>query len=103
MHVRARLQEHGERRRVDSVAFTNVPSFVASPGQAVRLGTRELRVDVAFGGVFYAIVDTEAIGIPLDAARLPELRRLGVEIRDAVDAAGIEHPARSRAVGRRRA
>jgi trans-L-3-hydroxyproline dehydratase len=93
VHARARLQVHGDRRRVDSVAFGNVPSFVASPGHPVRLGTRELRVDVAFGGVFYAIADTEAIGIPLDAARLPELRRLGVEIRDAINRlGGIEHP-----------
>jgi proline racemase len=75
------------------VALTNVPSFVASPGHTVRIGTRQLRVDVAFGGLFYAIVDTEAIGIPLDPARLPELRRLGMEIRDAVNAgAAIEHP-----------
>lgn len=99
VHVRARVQAHSvaggpERRRVDSVAFTNVPSFVASPGQAVRIGTRELRVDVAFGGMFFGIVDTEAIGIPLEAARLPELRRLGVQIRDALNGAGgIEHPA----------
>ena len=93
VHVRARVQTHGERRRVDSVAFANVPSFVASPGHAVRIGTRRLRVDIAFGGLFYAIVDTEAIGIPLAPARLPELRRLGVEIRDAVNATGlIDHP-----------
>jgi proline racemase len=93
VHVRARVQTHGDRRRVDSVALTNVPSFVASPGHTVRIGTRQLRVDVAFGGLFYAIVDTEAIGIPLDPARLPELRRLGMEIRDAVNAgAAIEHP-----------
>jgi proline racemase len=59
----------------------------------VRLGTRELRVDIAFGGVFYAIVDTEAIGIPLTGPRLPDLRRLGVEIRAAINAAGrIVHP-----------
>jgi trans-L-3-hydroxyproline dehydratase len=93
VNVRARIQTHGERRRVDSVAFTNVPSFVAAPGHAVRIGTRPLRVDIAFGGLFYAIVDTEAIGIPIDSARVPELRRLGVEIRDAVNASGaIEHP-----------
>lgn len=93
VHVRARVQTHSERRRVDSVAFTNVPSFVVSPGHAVRIGARQLRVDIAFGGLFYAIVDTEAIGIPLDPARLPELRRLGREIRDAVNAtAAIEHP-----------
>ena len=93
VHVRARVQTHGDRRRVDSVALTNVPSFVASPGHTVRVGTRQLRVDVAFGGLFYAIVDTEAIGIPLDPTRLPELRRIGVEIRDAMNASTtIEHP-----------
>jgi trans-L-3-hydroxyproline dehydratase len=93
VHARARVQVNGERRRVDSIAFGSVPSFVASPGHPVRLGTRDLRVDVAFGGVFYAIADTEAIGIPLDAARLPELRRLGVEIREALNRTGaIAHP-----------
>jgi trans-L-3-hydroxyproline dehydratase len=83
-----------DRLRIESVAFTNVPSFVSSGGHAVRLGTRELKVDIAFGGVFYAMVDTEAIGIPLTIARLPELRRLGVEIRTSIHAAGkITHPA----------
>jgi proline racemase len=54
---------------------------------------RELRVDIAFGGMFYAIADTETVGIPLTAPRLPELRRLGVEIRTSIDAAGaITHP-----------
>jgi proline racemase len=54
---------------------------------------RELRVDIAFGGVFYAIADTEAIGIPLTVSRLPDLRRLGVEIRTSINAAGaITHP-----------
>jgi proline racemase len=75
------------------VALTNVPSFVASPGHPVRLGTRELRVDVAYGGLFYAIVDTEAIGIPLAASRLPELRRLGVDIRASLQNSGVTHPA----------
>jgi proline racemase len=94
VHARARVESRGDRRRVDSVAFTNVPSFVLSGGHAVRVGTRELRVDIAFGGVFYAIVDTEAIGIPLTGPRLPELRRVGVEIRASINAAArITHPA----------
>jgi proline racemase len=75
------------------VAFANVPSFVLSGGHTVRIGTRELRVDIAFGGVFYAIADTEAIGIPLTGSRLPDLRRLGVDIRTSINAAGgITHP-----------
>jgi proline racemase len=92
VHAHARVQTHGDVRRVDSVAVTNVPSFVVSPGHAVRFGTRDLRVDVAYGGLFYAIVDTEAIGIPLDQSRLPELRRLGMDIRASLRNGGFTHP-----------
>src|SRR5262245_43756415 len=90
--VRPRLQTRGDSYTVDSVMFTNVPSFVWSGAQSVRLGSRELRVDIAFGGVFYAIVDTEAIGIPLTGSRVPELRRLGVDIRTAVNTAIVVSP-----------
>jgi trans-L-3-hydroxyproline dehydratase len=72
-------------RRVSSVAFTNVPSFVLCGGLVVKVGNRQLRVDVAFGGEFYAIVDGEAVGLPLDAAHLPELRRAGMDIMRAVE------------------
>ncbi len=51
-----------------------------------RSDGRELRVDVAFGGVFHAIVDTEAIGIPLDGSRAPELQRLGIDVLKALNA-----------------
>jgi proline racemase len=57
-----------------------VPSFVHAPSVAVTVGRRELRVDVAFGGAFYAIVDSEATGVPLDPTCVPDLRRLGMEI-----------------------
>ena len=79
--------------RVSSVSFVNVPSFVMHAGLAVKVGTRHIRVDVAFGGAFYAIVDSEAAGLPIDAAHLPELRRVGMEIKRAVEAAQtITHP-----------
>jgi proline racemase len=42
-------------------------------------------VDVAFGGAFYAIVDAEAAGLPIDAANLTELRRLGTQIKREVE------------------
>jgi len=79
--------------RVKSVAFVNVPSFVAHAGLPIRAGSRELRVDVAFGGAFYAIVDSEAVGLPIDGQHLQELRRAGMEIKHAVEAARpIVHP-----------
>ena len=80
VHARAHVVAGPDRLRVDSVRFTNVPAFVHTPGHPVRVGTRALRVDVAFGGVFYAIADTEAVGIPLTRRRLPELRRLAIDL-----------------------
>jgi proline racemase len=66
---------------------------VHTPAHPVRVGTRELRVDIAFGGSFYAIVDTEAIGIPLRPERAGDLRRLGADIRDALNRGReIHHP-----------
>ena len=96
VHARAYVSQRegeGGRLRVDRVAFDNVPSFVFAPGLPVRLGNREVRVDVAFGGAFYAIVDAEAAGLPITPARLPELRRVGMEIKHAVEAAAtVVHP-----------
>jgi proline racemase len=98
VRARARLIAHGEAQRVDAVAMTNVPAFVYAPSHVVKVGTRQLRVDLAFGGAFYAIVDTEATGIPLLPARLPELRRLGIDICASLDVEP-EHPADSRLAG----
>jgi len=79
--------------RVSSVSFLNVPSFVLHPGLAVQVGGRETRVDVAFGGAFYAIVDAESVGIPVLPSRLADLRRVGMEVKHAVEAAvTVEHP-----------
>jgi proline racemase len=78
---------------VERVAFVNVPSFVLHGGLVVKLGPRQIRVDVAFGGAFYAIVDSEAAGLPIDALHVPELRRVGMDVIRAIDAAhSIVHP-----------
>ncbi len=89
--IRARATLRG--RRVESVAFVNVPSFVLHGGLPVNLGNRTVRADVAFGGAFYAIVDSEAVGLPIDVAHLPDLRRVGMQIKHAIEASHtIAHP-----------
>jgi trans-L-3-hydroxyproline dehydratase len=89
IRARARLRD----RRVESVAFLNVPSFVLHGGLTVKVASRTLRADVAFGGAFYAIVDSETVGLPIDVAHLPELRRVGMDIKHAIEAAQtIVHP-----------
>src|SRR4029434_7162494 len=98
VRARARLIAHGEAQRVDAVTMTDVSRFVCAASHAVKVGTRQIRVDVAFGGSFFAIVDAEATGIPLMPARLPELRRLGVDICSSLDLVP-EHPADSKLAG----
>ena len=79
--------------RVERVTFTNVPAFVLHAGVPVQVGQRHLRADVAYGGAFYAIVDAEAAGVAIDAAHVPELRRTGMAIRDAIAATQtVVHP-----------
>jgi proline racemase len=99
IRARARLRrgtkdtEGTEGPRVESVAFVNVPSFVLHGGLTVKLASRHIRADVAFGGAFYAIVDSEAVGLPIDVAHLAELRRVGMQIKEAIEATHtIAHP-----------
>jgi proline racemase len=78
---------------VSSVSFVNVPSFVFEAGLPIAAGGRTLRVDVAFGGAFYAIVDAESAGIPILPGRLPELRTLGMAIaREVERIRNVVHP-----------
>jgi trans-L-3-hydroxyproline dehydratase len=92
VHVTA-VMSPAEPGRVSHVSFRNVPSFVLEGGIPVRLGSRELRADVAFGGAFYAIVDSESTGIPLVPERLADLRKAGMDIRERVEAAlRVVHP-----------
>jgi len=80
-------------RRVKQVSFLNVPSFVLASGIPVKVGTRTMPVDVAFGGAFYAIVDSEAAGVPILPERLTELRQVGMAIKHAVEAqVTVVHP-----------
>ena len=83
--VTARPERAGSR--IARVSFRNVPAFVLQAGVAVRLGPRHVPVDVAFGGVFYALADGESLGAAVRPDGLPALRRLGSELRRAVDAA----------------
>jgi len=70
--------------RVESVELTNVPSFAAqldAPLEVDGLGT--LTVDVAFGGMWYAIADARALGFSLEPHEARALCAAGEAIRAA--------------------
>jgi len=96
VQARAHLAHHGDAVHVESVAFRNVASFVFEASLMVSVGARKIPVDVAFGGAFYAIVDAEAAGLPIDAEHLPELRKLGMTIaREVEKLRRVVHPSDS--------
>ncbi len=70
--------------RCESVEFTNVPCFadrLAAPLEVDGLGT--LTVDVAFGGMWYAIADASALGFELVPHEAHDLSLVGEQIRVA--------------------
>jgi proline racemase len=70
--------------RCESVELTNVASFVEqldAPLEVDGLGT--LSVDVAYGGMWYAIADARALGFSLEPSEARELSLTGERIRAA--------------------
>jgi 4-hydroxyproline epimerase len=83
-----------EGDKVTWVRLVNVPSFLFARDveiEAPELGT--LRVDVAYGGNFYAIVEPQGAYTGVDALGAGGVLRLSPAVRAAVDAAvAAQHP-----------
>ena len=70
--------------RCESVELTNVPCFadrLDAPLEVDDIGT--IAVDIAYGGMWYAIADAHALGFALEPSEARELSRVGELIRVA--------------------
>jgi proline racemase len=70
--------------KVKKVTFRNVPAFASHLDQTIdvpHLG--KLRVDVAWGGMFYVIADAAALGLDIAPGNARELARVGEMIKAA--------------------
>src|SRR5262245_29507020 len=75
---------HCSEGRCESVELTNVPCFADRLDTALEVeGLGTMTVDVAFGGMWYAIADAAALGFALDPAEARDLSRIGELIRIA--------------------
>lgn len=79
---------------VESVSIENVPAFVHSENVPVKVpGLGEVRVDIAFGGNFFAILPSERVGLKLIPENGNRLVEIGMKITDAVnEQIKIAHP-----------
>jgi len=70
--------------RCESVELRNVPSFADRLDAPLEVdGLGRIAVDVAFGGMWYAIADASALGFALEPGEARELSRVGERIRIA--------------------
>ncbi|MBY8885377.1 proline racemase family protein [Streptomyces sp. PTM05] len=79
-----------------TVTLRNVPSFAHALDRTVKVpGLGEVRYDLAYGGNFYAIVDTAEHGLPFDRRSQGRLLSAGLGIMEAInDSAEPVHPNR---------
>jgi proline racemase len=70
--------------RCEAVELTNVPSFVGELDATIEVeGLGTVTVDVAYGGMWYAIADASALGFALEPGEARELSLAGERIRAA--------------------
>lgn len=80
-----------------SVEVANVPCFVARLGAALEVeGVGTIAVDVAYGGMFYALTDATKLGFEVGPDEARDLAALGEKIRlaarEQVEAVHPENP-----------
>ncbi|MFO1151621.1 MAG: proline racemase family protein [Alsobacter sp.] len=80
--------------KCESVTFRNAPAFVARLDAPIEVeGVGTLSVDVAYGGMFYAIVDARSLGFSVTPPEARELGLLGEKIRVAArEQLDVVHP-----------
>ncbi len=83
-----------EAGRAKSITFENVPAFavhLGAPVEVPELGT--ITVDVAYGGMFYAIVEAEQLGFRIAPDEGRDLVRVGEMIKAAArEQLPVSHP-----------
>lgn len=93
VHVEAEVRDS----QVVRVTFENVPSFAVhldTPVEVPQLGT--VKVDVAYGGMFYVITDAAALGLKLTPDEGRDITRIGEMIKAATcEQLPVVHPENS--------
>lgn len=83
-----------ENGRCVSVSLDNVPAFVQALDVAVQTPRwGEIRADIAFGGVFYAQIDADRVGLAITPDNARALAEAGTGIRALLaEQVAVQHP-----------
>ena len=80
--------------RAEAVTLRNVPSFLYKKDIELEVsGVGLLKMDIAYGGNFYAIVEVERVGLELKTENINQLISVGTQIWQTVnERVEIHHP-----------
>lgn len=82
-----------DKGKVRGVRFRNVPSFRTHKDLEIPYGNGTIRVDVAYGGNWYAITRAEDLGITLETDHALTIKAAGLAVCEAVTSTiDVEHP-----------
>ena len=89
-----RVRAECRNGKAERIFVQNLPSFAAKLDVELEVeGLGTLKVDTAYGGDSFVIVDAEAMGFSLKPEEAHEIARLGVRITNAANKAlGFDHP-----------
>jgi len=91
-----RVRAECRNGKAERVTITNVPSFVGELDVTLDVpGLGRLRVDTAYGGDTFVMVEAADLGLEIVPERARELAEIGVRIANAAtDQLGFDHPER---------
>ncbi len=77
-----------------SVSLDNVPSFAEALDREIETPRwARIKVDIAFGGVYYAIVDVDQVGSEIAPANARYLAEAGIELKSLIsEQVAVRHP-----------
>ncbi len=79
--------------QVESVSFENVPSFVYKKDVPVKIDGYEFTVDIAYGGAFYAVVDSKEMDLKVNFKDVAALQTWGGKIKHYIESQmEVKHP-----------
>jgi proline racemase len=83
----------GDAGEVQGVRLRNVPSHLAVEGLKIRVeGVGEVEVDIAYGGMWYALVDAKRLGLALEPGSVSKALHLGTLLKAAINQALAQSP-----------
>lgn len=79
--------------KVRSVRFQNVPAFVYEEDIQLNTFVGSVTCDIAFGGAFYASLDSAALGLAVEPSNITQFIELGREIKRLLESSRrVVHP-----------